>query len=246
MTLAATQQAALELCFGPEPRSEQFALLGDERIWRLYRELVRKRLRSEIKHALPRTVAATGDAAFERAFDSFLNSQPPRTRFFHAVVGSFAASSLASFRSDRSLAPWTGDLCEFEAVRYCVADLADDCVRAAVEFSFDRKAVLSPTVRLLTLNFAVHAAPTSDGGYAAGAYHLCVYRPSTATKASHFVLNPLTHDLMQRLLAGDESVAQAVKAVASQRKVAVDQAFLEGLCSVLADFIERGVIVGGA
>jgi len=66
MALVDLQRRAVEVCFGPEPRPEQLQALGDERIWRFYREAVRKRLRSELHFAFKRTRVVAGDA-FERA-----------------------------------------------------------------------------------------------------------------------------------------------------------------------------------
>ena len=84
----------------------------------------------------------------------------------------------------------------------------------------------------------------AEGGYPAGEIYLCVHRKPDEKKARTWKLNGVTHDLMLRFRDSEDSVTQAVQRVATAREVAVDEAFIEGLCTVLADFIERGVILG--
>jgi len=245
VSLVDLQRAAVELCCGPEPSSEQVAFLGDERVWRLYRELIRKRLFAELKIALPRTHAAAGAEAFAQAFEHHLRTAPPRTRFFHALVGGFARSATPLFRSDRALPPHLADLCEYEAALWTVSDLDDRVALAPpTEFSFDRRASLAPALRLLALRFAVHAAP-GPSGYEPGEYHLCIHRRPEEKKARTWTLNAVTFALMRRFESTpQESVSEAVQHVAAERGIAVDEAFLDGLCTVLADFIERGILLG--
>jgi hypothetical protein len=244
MSLIDVQRRAVELCCGPEPSSAQFAALGDERIWRLYRELIRKRLLGELRIALPRTHAAAGAEAFERAFDHHMQQNPPRTRFFHAVVGAFADSAAPLFRADPTLPPQLGDLCEYEAALWAVSDLDDRVTLPVVEFAFDRPPLLSPALRLLALRFAVHAPPLA-GCYEPGEFYLCLHRRAEERQAKTWTLNAVTFALMRRwqsepLLRVDE----AVQRVATERGIAVDETFLDRLCTVLADFIERGILLG--
>ena len=242
MALIDVQRSAVELCFGDEPSAEQCDRVGDERIWRIYRDSVRNRLRSELKVAFKRTHPAAGDA-FERAFGSFLREAPPRTRFFHAVVGSFAEVAVPWFSADRDLPAFVADLCAYEAALWTVGDLPDTAPEVTREFAFDRTPVLAPALRLLALRHAVHDRPLADGSYPERATYLCVHRRPEHKKARTWTLNAVTYQLMQRLSRG-ETVAAAVQGVAEQQSIALDAAFVDGLCTVLADFIERGVILG--
>ena len=54
----------------------------------------------------------------------------------------------------------------------------------------------------------------------------------------------MTFDIMKRLVDQGQTVVEAVKATATDRQFAVDETFLNGLTTVLADFIDRGVILG--
>jgi hypothetical protein len=73
---------------------------------------------------------------------------------------------------------------------------------------------------------------------------LCVYRRPEDKAARTFVLNPTLHALMVALEPGELTLTQAVQRVAQARKLRVDQPFIDGLCTVLADFSERGLLLG--
>jgi hypothetical protein len=247
MSLCDLQRAVLELGFGPEPSAAEYAAIGDVRVWGIYRELIRKRLRGELKYALPRTHAAAGDGLFELAFEHFLRSDPPRTRYFHAVVSSFAASAIPWLRASTKVPAHVADLCAYEATLWTVADLAECQDEPAIgEFEFELIPVLSSTVRLLHLRHAVHIGPDAgDERDLPGDFYLCVYRRRGAPAANHFVLNAVGFALMERFAHGTETVREAIMQLASEREIAVDEAFLDGLCSMLADFLERGILLGG-
>jgi hypothetical protein len=247
MNLADLQRAVLELGFGPEPSAAEYAALGDARVWSIYRELIRRRLRGELEYALPRTRAAAGDRDFERAFQHFLRTQPPRTRFFHAIVGSFAASAIPWLRAASSVPDHAADLCAYEAALWTVADLAERPDQPALgEFDFERVPVMSTTLRLLHLRYPVHTQASVTELARPGAFYLCVYRPRGATKPAHFVLNAMGFALTERFTRGTETASEAIRQLALERGVVVDAAFLDGLCGMLADFLERGIILGGS
>jgi hypothetical protein len=246
MSLGELQRAVLELGFGPEPSAAEYAALGDVRVWGIYRELIRKRLRGELKYALPRTYAAAGEAAFERAFEHVLCNHPPRTRYFHALVGSFAASAVPWLRAAPDLPAHVADLCAYEAALWTVSDLAERPVEPPLaEFEFERVPVLSSTIRLLHLQHPVHTDLAALEHDLAGDSYLCVYRRRDAVKAGHFVLNEVGFALMERFARGTETVSEAIKQLAAERAIVVDAPFLDGLCSMLADFLECGIILGG-
>ena len=87
MALIDVQRAVRSVCFDAEPPTAALADLGEAKVWLIYRELARTRLLGEVRHALPRTCASAGAERIERAFRQHLDRDPPRTRFFHAIVG---------------------------------------------------------------------------------------------------------------------------------------------------------------
>jgi len=90
----------------------------------------------------------------------------------------------------------------------------------------------------------VHEAALSDGSYKKQSVHLCVYRRADDKSARTFVLNATLHGLMVALESGELTLTQAVQRVATERKLRVDETFIDGLCTVLADFTERGLLLG--
>ncbi|MDH5672317.1 MAG: putative DNA-binding domain-containing protein [Myxococcales bacterium] len=242
--LVATERLVKDLCCQTQVPDGALEALGDERIWGVYRSLVRKRLHSELRAALHRTRKAAGDGLFGRAFEQQMAQAPPRSRFFHGIVGDFAAFAVEYFRQQVDAPAHLPDLLAYEATLWAVGD-ADDCPPQDVtEFGFDACPLMSPTLRLLRLEHAVHEPALEGGGYAAREVFLAIHRRPEETRARTWTLNAITHDLMTRMLTGERTVSEAIRELATDRGIAVDEPFLEGLCSVLADFLERGVILG--
>ena len=250
MSLIELQRELLQLCCGPAPSDAQLARIGDPRIFGLYRELIRNRLRGELKIALRRTYATAGAEAFDRAFTAHMDADPPRTRYFHAVVAAFVQSAAPFFRADPALPAHLGDLCEYEGALWAVSDLPDVPPESIGEFAFDRAVVLSPALRWLALGHAVHRKPVHrkpapGAAYERGEhYYLCVHRRPDEKRAKTWELNAITYDLMTRLAQAGTTPSAAVQQLAAARAVSVDEKFLDGLCTVLADFLERGIILG--
>lgn len=244
MALIDLQRRVVANCFGPEPAQEQLAALGDVRVWGLYRRMIRNRIRGELKVAFRRTYAALGRDGFERLLDAYLLESPPRTRFFYALPGEFARLLEPRLRADAGVPPYAADLLAYEAAVRCVADLLDRVEAPAGDFAFDRPPLLAPALRLLALEHAVHKPAQPDGSYERTPALLCVYRRAEDRKARIWSCNPVLFALMQRFAAASEPVQVSIQHVAKERGIALNPAFIDGLCTVLADFIERGVILG--
>jgi hypothetical protein len=250
MSLAELQRHATKLCLGPVPSEGALAELGDPRIWRLYRDMVRNRLRGELRFALRRSHAALGDALFDRLVDAWLEQAPPTSRPFHGIVLDFAryaeprARAVAASEPDAAMPAFGADLIAYEAALWAVSDLDDRLDGAPAELSFDKPPLLTPARCLLVLKHAVNENAQAGGGYRAGEISLCVYRRPEDATARTFVLNATMHALMRELEAGDVTLTDAVQRVARARKLQVDAAFIDGLCTVLADFTERGLLLG--
>jgi hypothetical protein len=120
----------------------------------------------------------------------------------------------------------------------------DDRAPSVQELSFDAVPCFTPARRLVVLQHAVHDAPQDDGSFKAGEVCVCVYRRPEDKAARTFVLNPTLRALMLALDAGELTLTQAVQRVAAERKLRVDEKFIDGLCTVLADFSERGLLLG--
>ncbi len=245
MTLLDLERRATLACLGPAPSASELQALGDPRIWALYREMIRNRLRRELKVALRRSHAALGEA-FEALFERHLEHSPPRSRPFHGIVDEFATSAVAELRcvGAPNVPAFTADLIAYEAALWAVSDLDDRVAEPLQELSFEAIACFTPARRMLALKHAVHEAASPDGSYRAGDVWLCVYRKADENGARTFVLNATSYALVEALQTGELNVTQAVQRVAAERRLKLDAAFIDGLCTVLADFVERGVLLG--
>ena len=75
--------------------------------------------------------------------------------------------------------------------------------------------------------------------------NLAVYR-RLDDKPATWVLNDIAAALLDAFVDGQGSLAERVQAVTRARDVAIDATFLERLSALLADFLERGVLLGSA
>jgi Putative DNA-binding domain len=248
MALIDVERAIVCVCFKAQVPEQLLAELGDRRTFMLYREMVRDRLRKELRVALPRTRKTVGDEAFERAFVQHLDRNPPRTRFFHRCVLEFARDAVPMLEADSSVPPWSADLARFEAVQWEVSDLYDQPSAgsgAPRELAFDRPPWLAPALRLVSLAYPVHETRASSASYTPRATRLCVHRAPEHIKTKTWLVNASTHRLLELWQANPTlSITDAVRVLSEERNLVTDQSFVDGLCGVLAEFIERGVVLG--
>jgi tRNA U34 2-thiouridine synthase MnmA/TrmU len=137
-------------------------------------------------------------------------------------------------------------VCAYESARWEVGDVDGRVTLAVEEMSFDKPVLLSPTLRLLDLKHAAHHEPDADGSYVAAQTHLALHRATDADPVRTWVLNAVTYALLKELAVPGRTVSDAVRNVAQAQKRVVDERFIDGLCTVLADFIEQRLILGAA
>jgi hypothetical protein len=185
--------------------------------------------------ALPRTCAGLPEHTLERAFAWHLEHEPPRTRFFRELVPSFVHSALRLWQSE----PIACDLARYELALWEVADLEDAPGEPVQEFAFDRVPVLSRALRCLRVQHAVHTP-----GLEPGEHFLCVQRARDTERPRTWTLTSSTYALLQRLLREDEPVTESVKRAAAEQGGRVDAAYVDALCTTLAQFLELGILLG--
>jgi hypothetical protein len=236
MGLIDLQRQILSLCFEATPSEASLSMLGQREAWLTYRDMIRDRLLRELRIALPRTRALVGESTFLAAFAHHLAHQPPRTRFFRALVSEFVASALPLWAADPQLPSACCDLARYELALWEVRDLADQPDEALAELSFERVAVVSRALRLLALEHAVRAGEALD----ARPQFLCIHRPSDTERPKVWLLTASTFQLLERLAREDKSVSDVIKETAPR----IDAEYLDSLCGTLAQFLELGIILG--
>lgn len=244
MTLEHYEQAFIRVCFDAEPSDADLDALGDRARYLLYRDMVRGRLREMAEHALPRTRTALGAERFAALFEEHLAVEPPRSRFIREVVVPFAGWLVGRVSDEASTRPWLADLISLERARW-EAIWRDRTVEPpTAEFDFDRRPVVSPVHELLAVEHAVHREPDEHGAYPAEPAWVIVYRRPSNHVVGTFGLNAVTAELVRAWARSEETAMESVQRVAALRGVAVDAAFIDGLCTVLAEFIEREIVLG--
>lgn len=243
MALIDVERAVLSVCFAAEPPAACLKLLGEPERWLLYRELTRDRLWREIGVALPRTAAAVGEPVMQRAFVAHLDRDPPRTRYFREIVGAFADSTRRRWERSGETPSFAVDLLRYEAALWDVADLEARAAEPVREFAFDRVPVLTPALRLLELEHAVHTSGGRDG-YPRGRYYLAVQRDAEQSRPRTWSFNQTTHVLLADFARGEITATESVQRVATALGRQLTPQFVERLCESLAQWIEVGILVG--
>jgi hypothetical protein len=201
---------------------------------------VQNRLAHVIGVALARTKAAIGNEAFRRAVADWLAAGGPKTRFLRHVPNELADFAIPIWR--RVEVPWVAELARFEITSWKVRHGEKD-PEAVDEFAFDRTPVLSTATEVLCLDYPVHRKPTPDEGYEPNPVVLLVYRDARHL-ASERELNPLAADLMEAWKRGIETVSESVERVAKTHGAEIGPAFVEKLSALIADSIDRGILLG--
>jgi hypothetical protein len=246
MGLIDLQRQMLALCFDAAPSEatleslDSNAAQNQREAWLTYREMVRDRLLRELRLALPRTHTLLGEKAFMDAFVHHLSHAPPRTRYFRQVVASFVDSALPLWAADSQLHPASCDLARYELALWEVRDLTAAPDEAVQEFSFERVAVVSRALRLLALQHAVRPGE----GLEARPQFLCLQRVPDTSRTKVWRLNATTFQLLTRLSREDSSVSDVVKHTAEITGAQIDAAYLDALCTTLAQFLELGILLG--
>ena len=239
--LADRVRAMHRVCFDREPSEADLAALGSRERWLVYRQLVRERLVRVVGAALRRTQVALGEARFGATLDDWLASGGPTTRYFRDVPTELVEFARTEWRER---AAWIADLADYEGavwdVRYAPRD-----PRQVGEFAFDRVAVLSPALRVLRLSHAVHEVPTPATGYPPKPTIVCIYRDRNH-KPVPWSLNPLAATLVEAWARGEKTVTETVHEATAAHGAEIGPVFVEKLSGMIADFLERGILLGAA
>jgi hypothetical protein len=110
----------------------------------------------------------------------------------------------------------------------------------------DRPAVLAPAHRLLQLGYAVHrlGVDGDDRDVVAGPMSLCLYRDPRTHDVETLELTPIAFRILRGIEKENGTLTELVRNAAGEHRVQMDVAFVEALSALLADLVERGVLLG--
>jgi hypothetical protein len=237
--MRARAEAITRVCFAAEPAEDDLALLGARDRWLLYRTMVRSRLVKVVRSALPRTREALGEDALRALTDAWLAAEPPTTRYFWQVplaFGRFAETRIPD------APPYLADLLRYELARWRARHAEAPATPAVMDFAFDRAPVVAPSLALHTFVHPVHLAELEQVAEVRPT-QVAIFR-NRDHHADAFALNPTAGALVEDWQRGERTVAESVRAVAQARGLTLDQRFVEKLGALIADFLERGILLG--
>ncbi len=223
------------------------ARLGPAR-FRVYRRMVRRRLRDLLEFALPRYVRVLGPAGFEEVTAAWFEETPPSSPFLRDVVGEHERW-LEGRGGFPGTPAFTLDLARYEAALREVEWLAEEAPTGRVaegELSMERPIVLHPAHRRVSLGHAVHRLTAEEdrvvGDAEPGAFELLVYRDPESHEPRVLELDRFA----ARLLADavQRPLVEAARGAATAAGLAIDGSFVATFTDLVADLTTRGVLLG--
>ncbi len=239
--LADYVRAMQRVCFDLEPSEADLAALGSKERWLIYRDLVRDRLVNVVGVALARTKRTVGSEAFGDTIDQWLAKGGPTTRYFRYVPRELFEFAISRWR-DQGPA-WLSDLAQYEITAWDVRYAPPNRVPTG-EFAFDCLPVVNPAFKVLRLSYPVHQTPTPPSGYEEEPTILGVYRDKNH-KPIPWKLNPIAASLFEAWTWADKPVTETVQEVAAAHNTEIGPVFVEKLSTMIADALERGILLGG-
>lgn len=234
-SVADYQRAIARVCFDRTPSEVDLAFLGAD--FRLYRNMVRNRMRDLLATALPRTEAAIGNEEMTRLFADMLAESPPASRYFRELVVDFARYA----RERATLAvPHGLDSLYLEATQWELNWRAAPSVGEVSAFSIEKIPVVHPTLRVLDLGYSVHR---SDAPIQSGSFHVAIHRRPDS-KVETRTLTDTSARLVREWMRGESTAIDGVRAVLAFEGRQPDAPFLEMMSSLLSVLVERGAILG--
>ena len=251
MSLLSYQTALRDALLASDPPDSAFAAFGGtpER-WKVYRRMVRSRLADNVEHGFERLRSVIGEDRFGEIVARFLAESPPRSHYLRDVPAEF----LRFFEQNRDalmrayvLPAYALDLARYEWAELETAYSFEETSEAQVgPLDMHRVPVLSPAHRLIDLAYPVHRMGTDghDQAMPAAPFSLCLYRDAKTHEVAVLELTPVTASMLSLMERRTLTVTEMVRKAAEEVGATVDVAFVDALSTLLADLIERGVLLG--
>jgi len=245
------QKSLCDLILAEDAPAADFANLGHEPSrWKAYRRMVRSRFYETIDHGFERLKNIVGSERFHLLVDRFLAIERPRSIYLRDIPGEFLQfleRHWEPISREHGLAAYVLDLARYEWAELETAYAYEEGPTPdVVPLEMHRVAVLAPAHRLLDLEYPVHRLGTDQEGGALGRepISLCLYRDSKTHDVETLELTPVAARLFVLIEQQTTALDQVVRSAADAARLPVDLAFIEALSVLLADLLERGVLLG--
>lgn len=227
---------------GLDPRDQAALAAVDPQAMFTYRALVRGTLKTAIENEIPRTAALLGPR-FEEDLERYFADAMPRSHYLRDVAFELVDFAAPGWAADPTVPPFTHDLARHELLDFEVAASPRGLAAQAAEPSLDlsRPVVFDGAVRLARYDYPVHTIALG-ADVPRGETFLLVYRDADF-EIRHLALTPLAAAVTEALLAG-ENLGQAVTVACQKLRATLSPETLEGVAKLLADYAERGVLIG--
>jgi hypothetical protein len=237
MTWLEDQRVLRDLLLAPSPDEAALQRLGgNPRRWLVYRRMVRARFAEVLEDGLSRFREVVGAEPFSRLVERFLELSPPSSPYLRDVPGEFL-----QFLRTESLAPIAVDEARLECAELELAHAPDPAGSDDVQpLDMHLHAVFSPLARLLQLSHGVAVGANAEPRSRA----ICVYRDPKTHEVESLELTPLAARVTRGIAEREAPLVDVAKRAAGEAGIAVDSAFVETLGTVLADLVERGIVLG--
>ncbi len=227
---------------GLDPRDQAALAAVDPQAMFTYRALVRGTLKTAIENEIPRTAALLGPR-FDSDLERYFAEAMPRSHYLRDVAFELVELAAPGWVADPTVPPFTYDLARHELLDFEVAASPRGVAaqRAEPKLDLGQPVVFDGAVRLARYDYPVHTI-TVGGDVPREETFLLVYRDADFD-IRHLALTPLAAAVTEALLAGD-TLGHAVTVACQKLRATLSPETLEGVAKLLADYAERGVLMG--
>jgi hypothetical protein len=215
--------------------------------WYMYRRMMRARLFETIEHAFERVVARLGLIVFRELEAQFLATAPPADLILRFVPGEF----LAFWQANATTSPFCDlpasalDLACFEWAELVAAYAPNERAQDVQPLAMESPVWVANHVQLVQVQHAVHRITRDEpcAELVQAETYLCLYRDATSYDVRTLELSGSAYAMLMYART-QATLAESVRLAATQTSEVVTATWLESFAALMADLMERQVVLG--
>jgi hypothetical protein len=220
---------------------------GDLRL-RAYRALVHNRVRNTVRDYCRRTAARRGPVGLARDVSAFVAEHAIDSPYLRDVPRAFVEFTIPRWREDPEAPPFLPDLARHELLRLDVRnDPRPTRPPTGRPIDLDRPIAVESAAVVMRYAWAVHALPRDPDDRSVPDQRPCsvVAFRGPGARTRWVDCKPWVADLVEGLVAG-ATLRTALLGALAASSMPLDDDVLARTALVLADFSDRGLLLGGA